>query len=109
MHIMTAHQLNIFAQRLKQARQEKGLTQEKLGILSQIDSASASARMNQYEKGKHTPDFLTLSKIAQALDLPIAYFYAESDELANIIKIHHRLTQRQRQALDEFIIKIINE
>jgi transcriptional regulator with XRE-family HTH domain len=41
----------------KEARLRAGISQEKLGVLAGIDEASASARMNQYERGKHTPDF----------------------------------------------------
>ena len=37
--------------RLKEARLRSGLSQEKLGVLAGIDEASASARMNQYERG----------------------------------------------------------
>ena len=47
----------MLTKRLKEARLRAGLSQEKLGILAGIDEASASVRMNQYEKGKHTPDF----------------------------------------------------
>ncbi len=43
--------------RLKEARLRAGLSQQKLGILAGIDEATASARMNQYERGIHTPDF----------------------------------------------------
>jgi len=41
--------------------------------------------MNQYETGKHTPDFNTLSRIAKILKVPTAYFYADDDLLAEII------------------------
>jgi transcriptional regulator with XRE-family HTH domain len=40
--------------RLKEARLRTGLSQQKLGILAGIDEATASARMNQYERGIHT-------------------------------------------------------
>ncbi|OOR90924.1 transcriptional regulator [Moraxella caviae] len=100
---MTAHTANIFAQRLKLARKARKLSQEKLGILSGIDPSSASARMNQYERGKHTPDFLTLSKIAHTLELPIAYFYAENDDLADLIRHFHRSDDVQKLELLTFI------
>mgnify|MGYP006359312815 CR=1 FL=1 len=65
--------------RLKQARILNGLSQKQLGIYAGIDEFSASARMNQYETGKHVPDFLTLKRIAMVLGYPVAYFYAEDD------------------------------
>ena len=51
-----------------------------------MDQFSASARMNHYEMGGHTPDYSTLNRIATVLKLPVAYFYADSDELAEHIK-----------------------
>lgn len=93
---MAVHDANVFAYRLKMARKEKKLSQERLGILAGIEESSASARMNQYERGKHVPDYLMLSRIAQALDLPLGYFYTEDDELAEIIKYCHLITEQQR-------------
>ncbi len=79
--------------RLKEARLRAGLSQYKLGVLAGIDEASSSARMNQYEKGKHQPDQDTARRIAQVLDLPLAYFYAEDDELAAVILAFHKKSQ----------------
>lgn len=79
--------------RLKEARLRAGLSQYKLGVLAGIDEASSSARMNQYEKGKHQPDQDTALRIAQVLDLPLAYFYAEEDELAAVILAFHKKNQ----------------
>ena len=74
------------AKRLKEARLDAGLSQKVLGIKAGIDEFTASARMNQYETGKHTPDFLTVKQIAKVLKLPTAYFYAEEDEIAELLK-----------------------
>lgn len=93
---MSIHTANIFAYRLKLARKEKKLSQERLGILAGVEESSASARMNQYERGKHVPDYLMLTRIAQALDLPPAYFYTEDDVLAEIIKYCHQMTEQQK-------------
>ncbi|MDR3503313.1 MAG: helix-turn-helix transcriptional regulator [Legionella sp.] len=73
--------------RLKEARVAAGISQKRLGIAAGIDEFSASPRINQYETGKHTPDFSTLKRIARVLSVPTAYFYAEEDELANKIKL----------------------
>jgi len=72
--------------RLKEARQAADLSQKKLGILCGIDEFSASARMNQYETGKHAPDYETLTRLAKVLKVPVAYFYAEDDGLSDLIK-----------------------
>lgn len=72
--------------RLKEARLASKLSQKELGIVAGIDRFSASPRINQYETGKHTPDFLTLKRLAEVLSVPTAFFYAEEDKLAEIIK-----------------------
>ncbi len=72
--------------RLKAARLKAGLSQQKLGILAGIDEATASARMNQYEKRIHTPDFALACKLADVLNIPACYFYTVEDDLAEYIE-----------------------
>lgn len=100
---MTSHNSNVFAMRLRIARKAKNLSQERLGVLAGIDESSASARMNQYERGKHVPDFLMASKIAEILDLPTAYFYVENELLAEIIQLTHTLSNEQKKKVLHFI------
>ncbi|MFA6058609.1 MAG: helix-turn-helix transcriptional regulator [Taibaiella sp.] len=83
--------------RLKEARLASGLSQKSLGIAAGIDEFSASPRMNQYETGKHIPDYSTLTKIAKVLKVPVAYFYAKDDVLAEIIKVAGLLTAEERK------------
>ena len=71
--------------RLKSARKAAGLTQQQRGVALGMEPNTASARMNQYEKGKHAPDFLTMKRIAKELDVPVAYFYCEEDILSELI------------------------
>jgi transcriptional regulator with XRE-family HTH domain len=82
---MTIKNNTPFPKRLKEARKAAKLTQENLGIEAGIDESSASARMNQYEKGTHAPDFTMVKSIAKVLNIPTAYFYCEEDELAELI------------------------
>lgn len=74
-----------FPKRLKEARKAKGLSQKELGILAGMDTFSASARMNQYEKGVHAPDFKTVKALAKVLNVPTAFLFCEEDELAETI------------------------
>lgn len=90
-------------ERLKEARTRKELTQQQLGELLGLATNNASARMNQYERGKHTPDFDTLKRIADILDVPVAYFYCEDKLEAEIVEAMHRLEPEQKQALLTFI------
>ncbi|MDX6021626.1 helix-turn-helix transcriptional regulator [Scandinavium sp. V105_16] len=71
--------------RLKEARLRADLSQQKLGILAGIDEATASARMNQYERGIHTPDFALACKLAEVLNVPACYFYTVEDDLAEVV------------------------
>lgn len=71
--------------RLKQARLMRGLSQKQLGILAGIDRFVASARMNQYERGVHAPDFKTVIALAKVLQVPTAYLFCIEDDLAELI------------------------
>ncbi|MDR2875370.1 MAG: helix-turn-helix domain-containing protein [Methylobacillus sp.] len=95
--------MNVIAKRLKEARAQAGLSQAGLGVLAGMDEMSVSARMNQYERGKHVPDFGTVSRIAAALKVPTTYFYAEADEEADLLVKFHRLTKAQRARVLAFI------
>lgn len=85
--------------RLKSARKAAGLTQQQLGMALGMEPNTASARMNQYEKGKHAPDFLTMKRIAKELDVPVAYFYCEEDDLAELICLWEKVGFEERQNL----------
>ena len=88
--------MSVFPKRLKEARLRAGLTQEKLGVLAGIDEMSASARMNQYEREKHAPDWLTIKRIAKVLDVPVAYFIAVEDDTATLLLHFHALPAELR-------------
>ncbi|MCW5300386.1 XRE family transcriptional regulator [Herbaspirillum lusitanum] len=75
----------MFSKRLKQARKRAELSQFQLGVLAGIDEFTASARMNQYEKGVHEPDFGLVIRIASALKIPVSYLFEPNDRLAKLI------------------------
>ena len=87
----------MLAHRLKQARLRAGLSQEKLGKLAGIDPMSASARMNQYERGKHSPDYQLMCRVAEILNMPVSWFYTEDEELARLQEIFFHLPPAVRQ------------
>lgn len=88
--------MSVFSKRLKEARTRAGLSQERLGVLAGIDEMSSSARMNQYEKAKHEPDFTMVERIAKVLDLPESYFYSVDDEAAWLLVVFHRMPVESR-------------
>ncbi|ALD08222.1 MULTISPECIES: helix-turn-helix transcriptional regulator [Enterobacteriaceae] len=94
---------DIFCKRLKEARLAAGLSQKKLGIAAGIDEFVASTRINRYEKGVHEADIHTAQKLAQTLNVPLAYFYVENDQLATIVMNFDKLSEED---IENIIIKI---
>ncbi|EIO7469438.1 helix-turn-helix transcriptional regulator [Salmonella enterica subsp. enterica] len=90
------HYNDIFCRRLKQARLASGLSQKRLGIAAGIDEFVASTRINRYEKGVHEPGTEIVQKLAEVLRVPLAYFYAEDDDLAELMLVFLSLTQQER-------------
>lgn len=87
---------SVVGKRLKEARLRAGLSQKQLGIKAGIDEFSASPRINQYERGKHTPDYATVERLATVLQVPTPYFYAREDELAKVILAFRRSGRRRK-------------
>lgn len=77
--------LPVYSRRLREAREALDISQRTLGIKAGLDEFVASTRVNRYETGVHQPDLQTLQRLAAVLKLPVAYFYAEDDELARLI------------------------
>jgi transcriptional regulator with XRE-family HTH domain len=90
--------MSIFATRLKEARKRAGLSQERLGVLAGIDEMSASARMNQYERGKHEPHSSLVERLAKVLDVPESFFYEADGNVARLlIFLHGRSAEVRNQ------------
>ena len=43
--------------------------------------------MNQYERDTHVPDYQTLKRIAEVLETPVPFFYAEDNLLAEVLML----------------------
>ena len=89
------------AHRLRSARQAANFTQQQLGIRLGMDPNTASARMNQYEKGKHAPDYQTAKRMADELGVPVAYLYCDDDVLAELICVIAKLKESEKAELLE--------
>jgi len=87
------------AKRLKEARLKAGLSQRQLGIEAGIDPFSASPRINQYERGKHVPDFSTAQRLAKVLGIPTPFLYAEDNLIAEMIMHISALSIREKRKL----------
>lgn len=96
---------DIFCKRLKEARLAAGLSQKKLGIAAGIDEFVASTRINRYEKGVHEADIHTAQKLAETLNVPLAYFYVENDQLAALVMNFDKLSEED---IEDIFIRIKN-
>lgn len=77
--------------RLKEARTEAGLSQEKLSrLLSLEEGVNTRSRFSSYEVGRTEPPFSLMKRIAELLDYPVNYFYTEEDEFAKAVLEFHR-------------------
>jgi len=101
--------MSLFGKRMKEARLRAGLSQEKLGVLAGIDEMSSSARMNQYERGKHVPDFSLVERVAQVLNVPECYFYCKEDDIALILIRLHRIPAQERQGVVGAVERLLSE
>lgn len=98
-----------FSTRLKAARLAKAVklkamgvrrySQERLGVDTGIEEATASVRVNQYEQGKHLPDLTQAIRFAEALDVPLAYLFCVEDELADLLMQLYQLPEERRRLL----------
>lgn len=100
--------MSVFAKRMKEARIRAGLSQERLGVLAGIDEMSSSARMNQYERGKHEPDFSMVERIAKVLDVPESYFYAKDDDAAWLLVVFHRMPPADREKMVTAVRELVS-
>lgn len=94
---------SVITKRLQEARLAAGISQKQLGIVAGIDEFSASPRINQYERGKHVPDFTTLERLASVLNVPTPYFYTRDDDLARLILKYGQMNTADREKLFQLI------
>ena len=55
--------------------------------------------MNHYEKGRHMPDIQTIRQMADELGVPMAYFFCDSDEFAEIVCLLDQMNDDQVKQL----------
>ena len=80
---------NIVGENIRRIRQERGLTQEELALMSSL----SQGYINQLESGKRKFTQKTLTAIAEALDIPLYVFFKEEEE------------QRRKEKPDTYAIR----
>ena len=88
-----------------EARTRKGISQKELGVRLGMEPGSASGRMNHYEKGRHTPDYPTLKRIADELEVPVAFFFCEDEVSAELICLVEKLSESKKKKLIQELLK----
>ena len=72
-----------FAERLKQLRMEKELSQQQLAEMVYVDRSSVA----RWESGARMPDAIMISRISKCLDVDVAELLDETDENENLVVI----------------------
>lgn len=63
------------------------------------DKANGSVRINRYEQEVNRADMDTAATLAHALDVPLAYLFAEEDDQAEMLLAFARLSKGERSKL----------
>ena len=100
---------SVFSKRLREARIKAGLSQKKLGLIAGIDEFTSSPRINQYERGVHSPDYTTAERLAKVLNVPVPYFYTRDDQLAAMLLIIAKLSNEDKRTLLASLRKRVGE
>lgn len=106
---MATKEINVFCRRLKEARLAVGLSQRKLGVAAGLDEFVASTRINRYELGIHKVDLAMAQKFAEILEVPLAYFYCESDDLAELVRRFEMLGDKAKEEVMESLARVESE
>jgi transcriptional regulator with XRE-family HTH domain len=90
---------SLFAARLVQARQLRGLSQRALGDSMGLGKQKGSTRINRYEQQASAVGFDSLDSLAKALDVPPSYLLADNPAMADaILALSHIEFERQASA-----------
>jgi transcriptional regulator with XRE-family HTH domain len=97
----------LFAARLLQARQLRGLSQRALGDRMGLGKDKGSSRINRYEHQVTAIGFDNLDTLAQALEVPVSYLLADDAAMADAILALSQADEAQRDALASLIPALI--
>ncbi len=68
---------------------------------------SGGVRINRYEQGVNRADMDTAAALAHALDVPLAYLFAEEDDQAELLLAFAQLTKSERTKLLAHIRRMV--
>ncbi len=107
---LTGNSLSEFAQRLRQLRKDRELTQAELGKRAGVHNVNLS----RYERGLSEPSAETLKRLAEALDVSVGYLVEgsadeipamrfEDPELRDQMHAIERLPEEDKQVVKRFL------
>ena len=99
----------LFAARLLQARQLRGLSQRALGDRMGLGKDKGSSRINRYEHQVTAIGFDNLGMLAQLLEVPVAYLLADNAAMADAILALSQAEDTQRDALATLIPALVED
>ncbi len=99
----------LFAARLLQARQLRGLSQRALGDRMGLGKDKGSSRINRYEHQVTAIGFDNLGTLAQVLDVPVAYLLADNAAMADAILALSKADEERRDALATLIPALVQD
>lgn len=76
----------------------RSLSQRALGALVDKDQSKdkGAVRVNRYEQQVNRADMDSAAELAKALNVPVAYLFADDDQLAEVILTFSKLSQIDR-------------
>ena len=98
----------MFAARLVQARELRGLSQRALGVRMGLGKTTGSTRINRYEQQTSATSFESLGELAEALQVPTAYLLADSAPMADAI-LELGKANDQQQAKFALLLQGLND
>lgn len=78
----------------------RGMSQRALGALVDKDQSKdrGAVRVNRFEQQVNRADMDTATAMAKALGVPVAYLFAETDDLAELILAYSKLDADKKAA-----------
>lgn len=87
----------------------RGLSQRALGGLVSDDKASGSVRINRYEQQVNRADMDAAAALAHALDVPLAFLFAEEDDQAELLLAFAKLSKADRTRILNQAVELASE
>jgi len=92
----------IFSKRLKEKREEKGLTMLQLGSIVGVSDATIS----RYEAGKRSPDLIIVMRLADYFNVTLDWFGGREfdDNIDSLVNLYNELPEETKKEAYRYMI-----